>query len=158
DWLAALPHRPHLRSDSYLRQRPRFGRHFSEAARPAEIVAHLEHMFYYFAMAAPVATLSISRFGTRHQPVPPIRLEEDWAERPPGFPVVLRRDKRDRRARRAQSLAGHRRCSVPHCRAESLPVVLVDSEAEALLCPYHLLVQLDGTPIEGEPMLATASW
>jgi hypothetical protein len=115
-------------------------------------------MFYDFPMAAPVATLSISRFGPRHQPVPPIRLEEDWAERPPGFRLVLLRDKRDRLARRAQSLAAHRRCSVPHCRAESLPVVLVDSEAEALLCPYHLLVQLDGTPIEGEPMLATASW
>jgi len=115
-------------------------------------------MFYDFAMPAPVATLSISRFPEPRQPVPPIRLEEDWAERPPGFRLVLPRDKRDRIARRAQALVAHRRCSVPSCRADSLPVLLVDSEAEALLCPYHQLVKLDGTPIEGEPMLATASW
>ena len=109
-------------------------------------------------MPAPVATLSITRFPAPRESVPPIRLEEDWAERPAGFRLVLLRDKRDRIAKRAQALAAHRRCSVASCGADSLPVLLVDSEAEALLCPYHQLVQLDGTPIEGEPMLATAGW
>ena len=42
--------------------------------------------------------------------------------------------------------------------ADCLPVLLVDSEQEALLCPYHQLVRLDGSPIDGEPMLATAGW
>jgi hypothetical protein len=37
-------------------------------------------------------------------------------------------------------------------------VVLVDAETEAVLCPYHQLVGLDGRPVEGEPMVATASW
>ena len=68
------------------------------------------------------------------------------------------RDKRDRLARRTQALAAHRGCSVATCAAECLPVLLVDSETEALLCPYHQLVRLDGTPVEGEPMLATAGW
>jgi hypothetical protein len=39
-----------------------------------------------------------------------------------------------------------------------MPVLLVDSELEAILCPVHQLVQLDGSPVEGEPMLATAAW
>jgi hypothetical protein len=114
-------------------------------------------------VTAPLATLRISRFPTARPTcatptAPPIRLEEEWAERPAGFRLVLLRDKRDRLARRAQALAAHRGCSVPSCTAESLPVLLVDSETEALLCPYHQLVHLDGTPIEGEPMLATAGW
>jgi hypothetical protein len=114
-------------------------------------------------VTAPLATLTISHFPpsrptTAQPPAPPIRLEEDWAERPTGFRLVLLRDKRDRLARRAQALAAHRVCSVASCTAECLPVLLVDSELEALLCPYHQLVHLDGTPIEGEPMLATAGW
>jgi hypothetical protein len=39
-----------------------------------------------------------------------------------------------------------------------MPVVLVDSELEALLCPVHLLVLLDGSAVQGEPLLATAAW
>ncbi len=110
-------------------------------------------------MTAPLATLSLYRSATRDEAhAPPIRLEEDWAERPSGFRLVLLRNKRDRLARRAQALAAHRACGVAHCSAECLPVLLVDSETEALLCPYHQLIQLDGTPIEGEPMLATAGW
>ena len=114
-------------------------------------------------MTAPLATLRISRLPATRltcatPAAPPVRLEEEWAERPAGFRLVLLRNKRDRLARRAQALAAHRGCSVPSCTAESLPVLLVDSETEALLCPYHQLVHLDGTPIEGEPMLATAGW
>ena len=109
-------------------------------------------------MTASVATLRISHFGDAPRPAPALRLEEDLAERPAGFRLVLLRDKRDRLTRRAQALAAHRGCSVPSCGAESLPVLLVDSETEALLCPYHQLVRLDGTPIDGEPMLATAGW
>lgn len=110
-------------------------------------------------MIASLATLKISQFPTPvRTTAPPIRLEEDWAERPIGFRLVLLRDKRDRLARRAQALAAHRVCSVSGCGAESLPVLLVDSETEALLCPYHQLVRLDGTAVEGEPMLATAGW
>jgi hypothetical protein len=108
---------------------------------------------------APVATLTITHIGQApRRPAPALRLEEDWAERPAGFRLVLLKDKRDRLARRAQGLAAHACCSVRECTAESLPVLLVDSETEALLCPYHQLVRLDGTPIEGEPMLATAGW
>ncbi|MCA1646276.1 MAG: hypothetical protein LC797_12745 [Chloroflexi bacterium] len=58
----------------------------------------------------------------------------------------------------AAQLAWRRGCSVPGCGAESLPVLLVDSEREALLCPVHQLVFLDGARVEGEPMLATAAW
>jgi len=114
-------------------------------------------------VTAPLATLRIAHFPvprpTRSRPhAPPIRLEADWTDRPAGFRLVLLRDKRDRLARRAQALAAHRGYSVANCSAESLPVLLVDSETEALLCPYHQLVHLDGTPIDGEPMLATAGW
>jgi hypothetical protein len=27
-----------------------------------------------------------------------------------------------------------------------------------VLCPVHQLVLLDGTPVEGEPMVATCAW
>jgi hypothetical protein len=47
---------------------------------------------------------------------------------------------------------------VPGCRAEGLPVLLVEAELEAVLCPVHQLVLLDGSPVEGEPMLATSVW
>jgi hypothetical protein len=122
-------------------------------------------LFYTGVVTASLATLTIAHAhlplgrASRTRPqVPPVRLEEDWAEAPAGFRLVLLRAKRDRLARRAQALGAHRACSVRGCAAESLPVLLVDSETEALLCPYHQLVHLDGTPVAGEPMLATGSW
>jgi hypothetical protein len=87
-----------------------------------------------------------------------VRLEEDWAEPPLHFRLVLPRAKRDRLDRRAQTLQPRTRCTVPGCAAESLAVLLIDSEAEALLCPFHQLVYLDGSPVIGEPLLATAGW
>jgi len=84
-------------------------------------------------------------------------LEDDWSGGP-HFRLVLPRDKRDRLAEHAAQLNWRRGCSVADCGAESLPVLLVDSELEALLCPVHQLVLLDGSPVAGEPMLATAAW
>jgi hypothetical protein len=84
-------------------------------------------------------------------------LEDDWSGGP-HFRLVLPRHKRDRLAEHAAQLKGRRRCSVANCGAESMPVLLVDSELEALLCPVHQLVFLDGSPVSGEPMLATAAW
>ena len=84
-------------------------------------------------------------------------LEDNWSSAPP-FRLVLPRDKRDRLAERTAALRRPRRCSVPRCSAEGMPVLLVDSELEAILCPVHQLVQLDGSPVDGEPMLATAAW
>lgn len=86
-----------------------------------------------------------------------LSLEDDGSSGPP-FRLVLPRAKRDRLAQRAAQLKWRRTCSVAGCHAESLPVVLVDSELEALLCPVHQLVLLDGSPVEGGPMLATAAW
>ena len=74
------------------------------------------------------------------------------------FRLVLPRDKRDRLAERTAALSRRRHCHVAECKAEGMPVVLVDSELEALLCPVHLLVLLDGSPVDGQPMLATAAW
>jgi hypothetical protein len=37
-------------------------------------------------------------------------------------------------------------------------VLLVESELEAILCPVHELVLLDGARVTGEPTLATAAW
>jgi hypothetical protein len=71
---------------------------------------------------------------------------------------VLPRDKRDRLAERAAGLLRRCSCSSEGCFAEGMPVLLVDSELEAILCPVHQLVLLDGSPVEGEPMLATAAW
>jgi hypothetical protein len=82
---------------------------------------------------------------------------DDCAPRP-AFRLVLARDKRDRLAQRTAALAQRRRCTVPGCRADGLPVVLVETEHEALLCPVHQLVGADGAPIDGQPMLATAAW
>ena len=84
-------------------------------------------------------------------------LEDDWSGGP-HFRLVLPRHKRDRLAQRAAQLECRRSCSVVNCGAESMPVVLVDSELEALLCPVHQLVFLDGSAVNGEPMLATAAW
>jgi hypothetical protein len=89
---------------------------------------------------------------------PPVRLEEDWAEPPLHFRLVVPRAKRDRLDRRAQALARRPRCSVAGCMAEGLAVLLIEVELEALLCPFHQLVYLDGTPVEGEPLLAVAGW
>ena len=76
----------------------------------------------------------------------------------PLFRLVLPRDKRDRLARRVGALRPRRTCAASGCRAEGLAVVLVDAETEAVLCPMHQLVGLDGRPVEGQPMLATAAW
>jgi hypothetical protein len=86
-----------------------------------------------------------------------LSLEDNWASGPP-FRLVLPRDKRDRLAERAIGLRLPRGCSVAGCRAEGMPVLLVDSELDAILCPIHQLVLLDGSPVEGQPMLATAAW
>ena len=114
-------------------------------------------------MTRSATTLSPSHFVTPRPlrgrpPAPPVGLEEDWAEPPLHFRLVLPRAKRDRLARRAQALEPRTRCSVAGCAAESLAVLLIDSEAEALLCPFHQLVYLDGSPVVGEPVLATAGW
>ena len=55
-------------------------------------------------------------------------------------------------------LAAYRAAVVAGCMAESLPVLLVEAEQEGMLCPRHQLVLLDGSAVEGEPMLATAVW
>jgi hypothetical protein len=86
-----------------------------------------------------------------------LSLEDDWSGGG-SFRLVLPRDKRDRLAAHAAQLQSRCRCSVAECGAESMPVLLVDSELEALLCPVHQLVLLDGSPVQGEPMLATAAW
>jgi hypothetical protein len=88
----------------------------------------------------------------------PTDLEEVPSLGGPLFRLVLPRDKRDRLAERTAALGRHRRCTVADCTFEGMPVVLVDSELEALLCPVHLLVLVDGSPVEGQPMLATAAW
>jgi len=72
--------------------------------------------------------------------------------------LVLPREKRDRLARRMAGVAPRRRCPVWSCVAQGLVVVLIDSEAEAVLCPRHELVYLDGRRVEGQPMFATAAW
>ena len=76
----------------------------------------------------------------------------------PLFRLVLPRDKRDRLVRRVGALRPRRMCAAPGCQAEGLSVVLVDAETEAVLCPCHQLVGLDGRPVDGQPMLATAAW
>jgi len=87
----------------------------------------------------------------------PFSVEDDWSGGP-SFRLVIPRAKRDRLAARAAQLHYRRECSVSGCAAESMPVLLVDSELEAVLCPVHLLVLDDGSPVAGEPMLATAGW
>jgi len=95
--------------------------------------------------------------ATSHPPAAAPLLEDTWSGGP-SFRLVLPRDKRDRLAELAAGLSRRRRCSVAGCQAEGLPVLLVDSEQEAVLCPVHQLVRLDGSPVAGEPMLATAAW
>jgi hypothetical protein len=86
-----------------------------------------------------------------------VSLEDNWSGGPP-FRLVLPRDKRDRLAERAAGLRRRRGCAMRGCAAEGMPVLLVDSELEAVLCPVHELVLLDGSPVPGQPMLATAAW
>jgi hypothetical protein len=74
------------------------------------------------------------------------------------FRLVLPRDKRDRLAERAAGLSRRRDCTFHGCRHEGMPVLLVEAELEAILCPVHQLVLLDGSPVVGEPMLATSAW
>ena len=59
-------------------------------------------------------------------------------------------------AERAAALRLPRRCSVAGCGADGMSVLLVDAELEAILCPIHQLVLPDGSPVEGQPMLAAA--
>jgi hypothetical protein len=84
--------------------------------------------------------------------------EEVQAGASPLFHLVLPRDKRDRLARRLHGLQPSRSCAARGCTAEGLCVVLVDAEKEAVLCPFHQLVGLDGRPVEGEPMVVAAGW
>jgi hypothetical protein len=72
--------------------------------------------------------------------------------------LVLPRDKCDRLTELVTALAWRRACSVAGCAAEGMPVLLVESELEAILCPVHQLVLLDGAQVAGQPMLATAAW
>jgi len=88
---------------------------------------------------------------------PAVSLEDNWSSGPP-IRLVLPRDKRERVTLLVASLSFRRPCSVAGCRAEGMPVVLVESETVGLLCPVHELVRLDGAPIQGQPMLATAAW
>ncbi|GAC1324154.1 MAG: hypothetical protein NVSMB2_22160 [Chloroflexota bacterium] len=71
---------------------------------------------------------------------------------------MLSRDKRDRLAERAAGLQTFRTCNHGGCHADGLPVLLIDSEQEAVLCPVHQVVLGDGTPVTGEPTLAAPIW
>jgi hypothetical protein len=86
-----------------------------------------------------------------------VSLEDNWSSSRP-FRLVLPRAKRDRLTALVASLRVRRRCTTAGCTHEVMPVVLVETETEALLCPVHQLVLLDGSPIQGQPMLATAAW
>ena len=95
--------------------------------------------------------------GAMTAAAPSPSLDDTWSGNPP-FRLVLPRGKRDRLAERVAGLGARRRCSVAGCHAQGMPVLLVESEVEAVLCPVHQLVRLDGSPVDGEPMLATAAW
>jgi hypothetical protein len=104
-----------------------------------------EHLFYSRHVTAAFST------AVAHS------LEDDFVGGAP-FRLVLARDKRDRLAARAAHLSWRRACSVSGCSAEGMPVLLVEAEIEAILCPVHELVRPDGSVVEGQPMLATAAW
>jgi hypothetical protein len=76
----------------------------------------------------------------------------------PMLRLVLPQAKRDRLARRMGAVAPRRRCAVWGCSSQALTAVLLESEVEAVLCPRHGLVYLDGQPVEGQPVFATAAW
>jgi len=103
------------------------------------------------------ATRRVAPAYASHTAAAACSLEDNWTAGPP-FRLVLPRDKRDRLAACAARLARRCVCSVASCGAESLPVLLVEAEVEAVLCPVHQLVRLDGSRVLGEPMLATAVW
>jgi hypothetical protein len=86
-----------------------------------------------------------------------ISLEDGFAAGPP-LRLVLSRAKRERVAARAARFGGSRPCSVPTCEQQGLPVVLVEAELDAILCPRHELVLPDGSPVIGQPVLATSAW
>ena len=88
--------------------------------------------------------------------IPPLEIADEAVV--PLLRLVLPRAKRDRLARRMAQVAPRRRCPVWGCPAQGVVVVLVDSEAEAVLCPRHELVYIDGSAVEGQPMFATAAW
>ncbi|MBV9328322.1 MAG: hypothetical protein JO352_31790 [Chloroflexi bacterium] len=83
-------------------------------------------------------------------------LEDEWFS--PSFRLVLPRDKRDRLNAHLAAVGQRRTCTVPGCGGEGLPVVLIEAEQEAMLCGVHRLVLLDGSPVEGEPLLAMSMW
>jgi len=117
-------------------------------------------MFYTGGVTAALPLTFTKRSVSAVRPLRrrPVSLEDDWAGRPIGFRLVLPREKRDRLQARAAALASPRRCSVPGCGAQSMAVLVVESEQEAVLCPSHQLVWPDGSRVEGQPMLATAAW
>ena len=86
-----------------------------------------------------------------------VSLEDNWSSGRP-FRLVLPRAKRDRLTNLVANLGVRKRCTIAGCTYEVMPVVLVETEMEALLCPIHQLVLLDGSPVQGQPMLATAAW
>ena len=87
----------------------------------------------------------------------PRSLEDNWSNVTP-FRLVLPRHKRDRLAEHVATLGARHGCTVSGCAAEGMPVLLVEAELEAVLCPVHQLVMLDGSAVQGEPMLVTAAW
>jgi hypothetical protein len=74
------------------------------------------------------------------------------------FRLVLPSSKRDRLNELAAAFCEPCSCSVVDCGREGMPVLLVESELEAILCPVHQLVLRDGSPVEGEPVVVTAAW
>jgi hypothetical protein len=65
---------------------------------------------------------------------PRTSLEDNWSSSPP-FRLVLPRHKRDRLAAHVAALRQRQVCAVPGCAAEGMPVVLVEAEQTAVLCP-----------------------
>lgn len=84
-------------------------------------------------------------------------LEDNWSCSRP-FRLVLQEAKRERLTALVAGLHMRRHCVVDGCDRDGMPVVLVEAEVEALLCPIHQLVRLNGEPVEGQPMVATAAW
>lgn len=89
--------------------------------------------------------------------MPRASVGDDWAAGAP-FRFVLPREKRARLAARVARLRPAEVCPRRDCHAESLAVLVVETEQEAVLCPVHCLVLPDGSGVRGEPTLVTATW
>lgn len=76
----------------------------------------------------------------------------------PSFRFVLPRAKQARLARRLATLERRRPCPVPSCGLDGLAVVLVELEADAVLCRLHELVDNTGALIPGQPTIVTSAW